>query len=219
MFPSLLSLIDRVMAPVGGTSPLQRIFVKAVIGDSLTKEELALWRKATGRVGLIAWFRAYRQKPANEIWLLCGRRAFKTTFGACLVIWEATRRVVPEGQAWTIPVVAPGLRQGNRIALDMVRRIVTSIPELAPMLVGDTTDSLTFSTGVTVITLPPRVSLIAASAICRISTPRAAVVVGPLETKNLPRRSAVPQRLQAFGRRRRVRRALAGSLRDLVSAA
>lgn len=160
MFSSLLSLIDRVMAPVGDTSPLQRVFVKAAIGDPLDKEEIAQWRRATGRVGLSGWFRTYKQKPANEIWLLCGRRAFKTTFGACQVIYEALRRNVPQGQQWTIPIIAPGLRQGQRVALDMVRRIVASIPELAPMLVGDTTDSLTFSTGVTVITLPPRVSLI-----------------------------------------------------------
>ncbi len=160
MFSSLLALIDRVMAPVGGTSPLQRIFVKAAIGDPLAKEETALWRKATGRVGLSGWFRSYKEKASNEMWLLCGRRAFKTTFGASLVIYEALRRNVPSGQQWTIPIVAPGLRQGQRVALDMVRRIVMSIPEIAPMLVGDTTDSLTFSTGVTVITLPPRVSLI-----------------------------------------------------------
>jgi hypothetical protein len=94
------------------------------------------------------------------LWFLAGRRAFKTTFGAILTIWEATRRVVPEGQQWTIPVVAPGLRQANKIPLDMIRRKVNAIPELAPMLVADTTDSLTFSTGVEVITLPPRVALV-----------------------------------------------------------
>ena len=160
MFTSLLELIDRVMAPVGGTSPLQRTFVKAAIGDSLSKEEIALWRKGTGRVGLSGWFRSYKQKASNEIWLLCPRRSFKTTFGAALTIWEATRRVVPSGQQWVIPIVAPGLRQANKIPLDMIRRIVASIPEIAPMLVADTTDSLKFSTGVEVITLPPRVSLV-----------------------------------------------------------
>jgi hypothetical protein len=160
VFSSFLGLMERVMAPVGGLSPLQRVLVKSVFGDSLSKEEIALWRKATGRVGLSGWFRSYKPKPANEIWLLCGRRAFKTTFGAALVIWEATRRVVPEGQQWTIPIVAPGLRQANRIPLDMIRRKVNAIPELAPLLVGDATDSLTFSTGVEVITLPPRVGLV-----------------------------------------------------------
>lgn len=160
MFSNLLALVDRAMRPVGGASPLQRTFVKAAIGDPLDKEEIALWRKATGRVGLSGWFRGYKPKPASEIWLLCGRRAFKTSFGSILTIWEATRRVVPEGQQWTIPVVAPGLRQANKIPLDMIRRIVLAIPDIAPMLVGDTTESLRFSTGVEVITLPPRVSLI-----------------------------------------------------------
>ncbi len=160
MFPSLLALIDRAMAPVGGASPLQRTFVKASIGSPLAKEEIPLWRKATGRVGLSGWFRRYKPKPSNEIWLYAGRRSFKTTFGACLVILEATRRNVPQGQQWTIPIVAPGLRQGQRVALDLVRQTALAIPEIAPMLVADTTDSLTFSTGVTAITLPPRVSLI-----------------------------------------------------------
>jgi hypothetical protein len=160
MFPSLLTLIDQVMAPVGGTSPLQRVFVKAVIGASLSKEEISIWRRATGRVGLSGWFRSYKQKSSNEVWLLSGRRSFKTTFGACQVIYEAGRRNVPPGQQWTIPIVAPGLRQGQRVALDMVRRIVASIPEIAPMLVADSVDSLTFSTGCTVITLPPRISLV-----------------------------------------------------------
>src|SRR5437879_7139661 len=146
MFSSLLALIDRAMAPVGGTSPMQRVFVKAAIGVRLAKEELKLWRRGTGRVGLTVWWRTYKQKPSNEIWLLCGRRAFKTTFGACQVIFEATRRNVPDGQQWTIPIVAPGLRQGNRIALDMVRQVALAIPEIASMLVSDTTDSLTFST-------------------------------------------------------------------------
>jgi hypothetical protein len=160
VFSSLLELAERVMAPDGGLSPLQRVLVKSVSGDPLTKEEIVLWRKATGRVGLSGWFRSYKQKAANELWFLAGRRAFKTTFGAILTIWEATRRVVPEGQQWTIPIVAPGLRQANKIPLDMIRRKVNAIPEIAPLLVGDTTDSLMFSTGIEVITLPPRVALV-----------------------------------------------------------
>lgn len=160
MFSSLLGLTERVMLPEGGLSPLQRTFVKAVIGDPLTKEEIAAWRRATGRTGLTGWFRRYQEKPSNEVWLLAGRRAFKTTFGACEVLYEATRREVPKGQQWTIPIICPGLRQSQKIALDMVRRKALAIPEIAPLLVGDSTDSLRFSTGVEVITLPPRVGLI-----------------------------------------------------------
>jgi hypothetical protein len=161
MFSSLLELSERVMAPVGGLSPMQRTFIKAATGLALTKDEIKLWRLATGRTGLSSvWRRNYTPRDWSEIWLLCGRRSFKTTFGAILTIWEATRRTPPEGQSWKIPILSPGLRQGQKGSLDVVRSTVKAIPELAELLVADSEEALTFSTGIEVLTLPPKIKLV-----------------------------------------------------------
>lgn len=148
------------MAGVGGLSPLQQTFVKTVIGEALTKDEIKLWRAGTGRTGLSFWRKSYTPKKWGEIWLLCPRRSFKTTFGALLTIWEATRRDVPAGQDWKIPILCPGLRQGKKGSLDVVRATVKAIPEVAELLVADSKDAMTFSTGVEVLALPPKVSLV-----------------------------------------------------------
>lgn len=160
MFSSILELADRVMAGVGGMSPLQRAFVKAISGEALAKDEIKLWRAATGRTGLSFWRKSYTPRSWGEIWLLCGRRSFKTTLGAILTIWEATRRNVPAGQDWKIPILCPGLRQGKKGSLDVVRSIVKAIPEVAELVVADSVEAMTFATGVEVMALPPKVSLV-----------------------------------------------------------
>jgi len=156
MFDNLLALAEAVTRADGGLSLYQRVGLKAYAGMPLDKTETAVWREATGRRGLSKYLRLYRAIPASEWWLMCGRRAGKTTIGSLLCIWEGLRRQVPEGQSWTIPVIAPGLRQGQKIALDYIRRKMQAIPELREMLVDDgTQDSLTLTSGVVIRTLPP----------------------------------------------------------------
>lgn len=155
MFSNILELADALTAPEGGLSFNQRTALKAYAGMPLDREETAIWRRATGRTGLSAWIRSYKAVRASEWWLLAGRRSGKTTIGSICTIWESTRRQAPANQAWQIPIICPGLRQGQKISLDYIRRKVLALPELAQFLVGETQDSLTFSTGITVRTLPP----------------------------------------------------------------
>lgn len=155
MFSDILQLAETLTRPEGGLSAYQRTLLKAYAGMPLDRAETAIWRKATGRTGMSAWLRGYKARPASELWLYCGRRAGKTTLGSIAIIWEGLRRPVPASQSWTIPIITPGLRQSQRISLDYIRRKMQSVPELAELLTAETQDSLTFSTGVVVRTLPP----------------------------------------------------------------
>lgn len=155
MFNDLLSLAEAVTRADGGLSAFQRVGLKAFAGMKLDRDEIRIWRTATGRTGLNKYLRTYRAVPSSEWWLLCGRRSGKTTLGSIITIWEGSRRQVPEGQSWTIPIIAPGLRQGQKIALDYIKRKMRATRELSELLVDETQDTLTFATGVIVRTLPP----------------------------------------------------------------
>lgn len=155
MFDSLMSLAEAVTSPEGGLSLFQRVCLKAFSGMPLDRAEIPVWRKATGRTGLSLWHRTYRPSPMSELWLYGGRRSGKTTLGSILTIWSGLQREVPAGQAWTIPVINPGLRQSIRVSLDYIRRKANTIPELQGMITDETNESLTFSTGVVVRVFPP----------------------------------------------------------------
>lgn len=146
--------MDRWMQPEGGLSDYQRTFVKARAGAPLDRSQTQIWRSSTDRYGLSAWFRTYRPVPARRATMGTGRRGGKTTVACGLMTFEATRRVAPPGQVWTIVLTAPTLRQGQKAALDLLRARLRFMPEIAEMVVADSQDAITFSTGITIRTIP-----------------------------------------------------------------
>ena len=69
----------------GDSWRIWRIVAKAIFGEPLTSDELAVFTAHTGRT-------VAQEAPAREVWLACGRRAGKDYFIAALLVWLAAFR-------------------------------------------------------------------------------------------------------------------------------
>jgi hypothetical protein len=153
MNDNLLAFVERAVGRNITLSTPQRAWIKACQGDPLDRGEASAWRRGTGRVGVKWWTRTYKPRWHGERWLIGGRRSLKSTMGASSVLFECLRRA-PSPEALSGLIISPGLRQSNRIGLEMVRQFLTTIPELDGQLISETTDSLTLANGVVIRTLP-----------------------------------------------------------------
>ncbi len=167
MNDSLLAFVERAIGSKIVLSTPQRAWVKACVGDPLDRAEAAAWRRGTGRVGLQHWIRGYKPRWYSERWLVGGRRSLKSSMGAATTLYECLRRA-PSPETLSGLILSPGLRQSNRIGLEMVRQFLTTIPELDGQLISETTDSLTLANGVVIRTLPGDPRLVAGFNACVI---------------------------------------------------
>ena len=69
----------------GNTWNVWRVFLAALFALPMTPEQLALYRKHTGRS-------TPPTQPLHEAWLVCGRRAGKSFILACVAIFIACFR-------------------------------------------------------------------------------------------------------------------------------
>ena len=102
----------------------------ALFGLPLTDEQLAIYRKCTGRD-------SPPTEPANEGWLICGRRAGKSFVLALIAVYLATfpdyRRYLSPGERGTVLVIATDRKQARTI-FRYIRGLLTQVPMLAKLV-------------------------------------------------------------------------------------
>jgi hypothetical protein len=101
-------------------------FLCALFALPMTKEQLALYRKHTGRT-------TPPSEPLHEAWLVCGRRAGKSFVLALVAVFLASfrdwRPFLGPGEVGTIMIIARDRRQAR-----VVKRFVTGLLHAVPML-------------------------------------------------------------------------------------
>lgn len=89
-----------------------RAFLAAAFALPMSPEELAIYKKHTGRL------RA-PEKPARELWLVCGRRSRKSAIAALLGVYIGAFRdhskYLAPGERAQIPIVAKNMEEATQI--------------------------------------------------------------------------------------------------------
>src|SRR5580700_5387163 len=113
-----------------------RVFLAALFALPMTPQELEIYQRCTGRT-------SPPTEPAQEAWLICGRRAGKSmilaicaVFIACFRDW--TPHLAP-GERATVMVIASDRRQARAI-LRYTRGLLTEVPMLAKLIETQTKD-------------------------------------------------------------------------------
>lgn len=118
-----------------------KVFLAAVFGLPMNKEELKVYRRFTGRSNPPA-------KPFREAHAIVGRRGGKSLQAATIVVHVATflsyDDVLAPGEVGVACVVAASKRQAQ-VVLGYVRSYFNEIPMLKAMVVAEDADSLTLS--------------------------------------------------------------------------
>jgi hypothetical protein len=125
----LASLDDaRIFGPFFRSPTWQawRAFLAALTGQPMTDEQVAAYRKHTGRS-------APPSSPASEAWLVIGRRGGKSFILATVAVFLATfrdwRPYLGPGERGTIMIIARDRRQAR-----VIKRFITGLLHDVPML-------------------------------------------------------------------------------------
>lgn len=122
-----------------------RMLVAAIFGLPITEEMLPAYRAATARE------RATIAQVARAI-ILAGRGGGKTLLAAFILLYMATHRdyrpLVGPGALATCALYAPDRRQ-CRVAMRYLRGLIAQSPMLSRLVIGETKESITFSTNAT----------------------------------------------------------------------
>jgi len=123
-----------------------RAFLAAVFGLSMDTQELAFFRRHTGRG-------TRPQKPAREAWLVVGRRGGKSRVAALVAVYLACFRsyadVLAPGERGTLPLIACDRRQA-RTLMRYVNGLLDASPMLARMVANRTSESVELRNGVSI---------------------------------------------------------------------
>jgi hypothetical protein len=121
-------------------------FLAALFALPMTAEEIEVYRGCTSRT-------IVPTEPAQEAWLICGRRAGKSfmlalcaVFIACFRDW--TPHLTP-GERATVMVIASDRRQARTI-LRYIEALLTKVPMLDKLIENQTKDSFNISGSVTI---------------------------------------------------------------------
>src|SRR5262245_5854736 len=122
----------------GSTWGVWRVFLAALFALPMTDDQIALYRKHTGRT-------TPPSEPLHEAWLICGRRAGKSFILACIAVFLATfkdwRRFLGPGEVGTVMVVAADRRQA-RVIMRYCLGLLKSTPMLAQQIEGEGAESV-----------------------------------------------------------------------------
>jgi hypothetical protein len=117
-----------------------------LVALKMSSEQLAIFKECTGRD-------APPQQPANEAWLVCGRRAGKSFILALCAVYLACffdyRRHLAPGERGTVLIIATNSKQA-RVIVRYIRALLTHIPMLAKLIERETTDAFDLSDSVTI---------------------------------------------------------------------
>ena len=123
-----------------------RVFLSALFGLPMTPEQLAIFKRCTGR-------NEPPPAPVSEAWLACGRRAGKSFVLAVVAIFLACfrdwRRYLGPGERCTVMIVAADRRQA-RVIMRYCRGLLKAVPMLEQVIEGETRESLDLRNHVTI---------------------------------------------------------------------
>jgi hypothetical protein len=121
-------------------------FIAALFGLPMTDDQGSIYRECTGRDKA-------PEQPAEEAWLICGRRAGKSYILALIAVFLACFRNYEEclapGERATILIVASDRKQARTI-FRYLRAMLTRISMLAPMIERETADTFELDNSVSI---------------------------------------------------------------------
>ncbi|MER9860643.1 hypothetical protein [Mesorhizobium sp. M0185] len=121
-------------------------FIAALFALPMTEEQLALYRKHTGR-------EAAPVDPFTEAWLVIGRRGGKSFVMALIAVYLATfksyRKFLAPGERATVMVIAADRKQA-RVIIRYISAMLTRIPLLAKLVERQTAEGFDLSNSVTI---------------------------------------------------------------------
>ena len=128
-----------ISSPTGGPSwRAWKVFLAAVFGLPLTKPQLALYQRHTGR-------KHAPRAPAREAWLPVGRRGGKSIIAALIAVFLAFfrdyRKFLAPGERATVMVIAADRRQA-RVVFRYITGLIDHTPMLARMVENRSRDAL-----------------------------------------------------------------------------
>ncbi|MBN8982058.1 MAG: hypothetical protein J0I29_12400 [Rhizobiales bacterium] len=121
-----------------------RVVMLAAMGEELSRGELALFTRLTGRP-------KSPTRPVQEMAAIVGRRGGKTRALSTIAVYIAAlcdhSPVLAYGERGLVLLIAPNQKQ-SRVALDYCAGIIEQSVELKPCVVKRTTDSISLSNGI-----------------------------------------------------------------------
>ena len=130
----------------GATWDTWKTFLRALFGLPMADDQVAVFQHHTGRETPPA-------KPFKETALIIGRRGGKSRMLALIATFQA---VIPDyspylapGEVATIAIIAADRKQARSI-FRFVQGLMANTDALAPMIAGETADSLTLTNGVVI---------------------------------------------------------------------
>lgn len=133
----------------GDSWAVWRVIDKALFGEPLDADELAIFTEITGRIEAPV-------EPASEAWFVCGRRSGKDVKASALVAWLATfgaeqmgflDRLV-KGETGVVQLIAVDRRQA-KVCLSYLRAYFEQ-PLLAQMVAKSTAEGLELTNGLAI---------------------------------------------------------------------
>ncbi|WP_447979027.1 hypothetical protein [Candidatus Nitrospira bockiana] len=121
-------------------------FLKALFALQMTEPELLLYRQLTGR-------QHGPTSPAEEAWLVVGRRGGKSFIVALIAVYLAAFRsyeqYLQRGERGTVVVIATDRRQA-RIVMRYVLTLIDQVPMLADLVMRKEAESIDLSNRITI---------------------------------------------------------------------
>jgi Terminase large subunit, T4likevirus-type, N-terminal len=126
-----------------------RVLLIALCGEPLTDDERIIFESLTGRP-------CEPGRMVEEAFLVIGRRSGKTRAAAILACFLAALCDFDDlapGERGTVLVLSASLAQAKR-AFDYIRGIFSAVPVLRELVVAETADTITLSTGADIEVVP-----------------------------------------------------------------
>jgi hypothetical protein len=147
---NILQALDdaKVFAPhfQGGTWEAWRVFLKALFALPLSGDDVAVYKKHTGRTALPS-------APSHEAWLVIGRRGGKSNVLAVIAVFLACfkdwRKFLSVGEIGTVMVIAADRRQA-RVIMRYVLGLLKAVPMLKRQIENVTRESITLKNSIVI---------------------------------------------------------------------
>jgi hypothetical protein len=123
-----------------------RVFLAALFALPMTEEQLAVYRRHTGRT-------TPPTAPLHEAWLVCGRRGGKSFVLATIAVFIAGfkdwRRYLAPGEVGVIMIIAADRRQA-RVIMRYCTGLLKAVPMLAKLIAAETRETIELRNSITI---------------------------------------------------------------------
>jgi hypothetical protein len=127
-----------------------RVLLIAICGEALADGEREIFKTLTGR-------EREPLEPVEEFWAIVGRRGGKTRAMSILAAYLACcidhRTVLAPGERGVLPIMAASTAQASQ-AFSFLSGIFSTSPNLRPLVLRETSDTIELSSGVTIVIRP-----------------------------------------------------------------